>query len=198
MTQAHNERVLHDLVDDCDGIFGTVAQAIDEMSAPRLKSTRPTPSYRGSLMLGDPDKYDTAMTIAVERYPRTMVARPPTASSFASKAEGGGEGDVTQSSGTIQEYDNPDENDLTQIKTSRVYQIPDQTAPGGKREVDRDELAKGFEYGRTAVHISESERNIVDLETTPGMEIIGFIPADNVSLKSSLAMLKSYQLIVKV
>jgi ATP-dependent DNA helicase 2 subunit 2 len=140
-------------------------------------------------MLGDPEKYDTAMTIHVERYPRTMIARPPTASSFVTRADIGGE-DITQSSTTVQGDDNADQNDLAQIKTSRVYQIPDETAPNGKREVDKDELAKGYEYGRTAVHISESERNIVDLETLPGMDIIGFIPAENVSILSATMSLR--------
>jgi ATP-dependent DNA helicase 2 subunit 2 len=52
--------------------------------------------------------------------------------------------------------------------------------PGEKRDLERDDLAKGYEYGRTAVHISESDENITKLETFAALEIIGFIQNDHV------------------
>ena len=75
-------------------------------------------------------------------------------------------------------------NSLTSVRNARTYQVPDEEAPGGKRDVSRDELAKGYEYGRTAVHISESDLNVTKLETQPGLEIVGFIPWSNVSIWS--------------
>jgi ATP-dependent DNA helicase 2 subunit 2 len=38
-----------------------------------------------------------------------------------------------------------------------------------------EELEKGYEYGRTAVHIAESDLNVVKLETDPGLQLIGFV-----------------------
>jgi ATP-dependent DNA helicase 2 subunit 2 len=65
---------------------------------------------------------------------------------------------------------------LTSVKNARTYQVIDEEAPGGKRDVDREELAKGYEYGRTAVRISESDENVTKLETKAALEIIGFVP----------------------
>ena len=73
-----------------------------------------------------------------------------------------------------------DSNGLATVRNSRVYQIDDETAPGGKREILREDLAKGYEYGRTAVHINESDERITNLETRAALEIVGFIPWDKV------------------
>ena len=172
------------LVDECDGVFGTLQQAIEELGVPRLKSTRPVNSYRGQLTLGDPDQYSSALCIDVERYPRTMIRRPPTASRFVQRSNLANGSASAQSSATIlPDGDGPETafpklnpNDLTTVRNARTYQVPDENAPGGKRDVERDELAKGYEYGRTAVHISESDQNVTKLETKAGLEIIGFIP----------------------
>lgn len=85
--KAKNEAILKDLTEKCNGIFGTMAQAIEELDIPRLKTTKPVPSYRGILTLGDPKEYDTALSIDVERFPRTMVAKPPSASAFVLRSE---------------------------------------------------------------------------------------------------------------
>jgi non-homologous end joining protein Ku len=69
-----------------------------------------------------------------------------------------------------------------------VYQIDDPEAEGGKRQVERDELAKGYEYGRTVVHISESDENITKLETEAVMEIVGFVSSTEVCESSSSSL----------
>ena len=57
--KAANETLLSDLVEQCGGLYGTMQQAIDELSIPRPKVTKPTPSYKGQLRLGGLG-YDTA------------------------------------------------------------------------------------------------------------------------------------------
>ena len=138
------------------------------------------PLFKGLLTLGNPEEYDTAMSIDVEQYPRIMVQRPPTASAFVVRTDGG---QSTQSSATIQNGDDePKPQDaLAAVKQARTYKVEDPDAPGGKRDVDQDELEKGYEYGRTAVHVSESDRTVTDLPSNAGLDIIGFIPQDNVS-----------------
>ena len=213
-------------------------QAVEELGIPRLKQTRPVPSYKGQLTLGNPNQYDSAMCIdvsvsfttvygsvfenmnrilvctqglivclhplnyasncsgwmadnflKVERYPRTYVRAPPSASQFVQRLDLSNGHASTQSSATvIPEGDDvhigpsrqPTSN-LTNVRNARTYQVSDEEAPGGKRDVDRDDLAKGYEYGRTAVHISESDENVTKLETHAVFEIIGFIPWANVS-----------------
>ena len=184
--------MLRKLVNDCDGVYGTMQQAIDEMGVPRTKSTRPVASYKGQLTLGNPPEYDSAMCIDVERYPRTMVRRPATASSFAQ--QGDASNIRPKMTAALEDEDavmaNLDPNGLTSVKSARTYQVKDDDAPGGKRDVDREELAKGYAYGSTAVPIAESEWNVTKLETRAGLEIIGFIPWDRVSNlhQSSIAL----------
>ena len=89
--------MLKDFVENCGGNFGTLAEAIEQLEIPRLKETRAVPSYRGTLTLGDTEAYDATLTIDVERYPCTMVAKPPTASSFVVRTDlGGAPGPSTQ------------------------------------------------------------------------------------------------------
>ena len=187
--QEVNETTLKALVEDCNGVFGTMQQAIEELGTPRLKTTRPVPSYKGQITLGDPEQYDSALCIDVERYPRIMVRRPLAASQYVQRADLLNGQVSTQSSATvIPDVDggdlgpaHPDGNSLAPVRSTRTYQVNDEEAPGGKRDVNRDDLAKGYEYGRTAVHISESDLNVTKIETQAGFEIIGFVPWSTVS-----------------
>jgi ATP-dependent DNA helicase 2 subunit 2 len=164
--QAENERLLRALTQDC-GVLGTLDQAVSELDIPRVKVTKSMVSFKGNLMLGDPTKYETAMHIPVERYFRTYVAKPVSASSFA-----------VRSSGAEQTQGGNDA--LASIRTSRTYQVLDESAPGGKVDVEREDLAKGYEYGRTAVAIEETDENITKLETFAGLDVIGFVHEDKV------------------
>lgn len=172
--KAENEALLKQLCDACGGTLGTLAQAVDELGIPRVKSTKPVPNYKGLMTLGNPGEYDTALTIDVERYPKTMRAAIPSASKFVERSNLAA-GESTQATMADDSAANGTSDGLTSVKNAMAYQIDDENAPGGKRDLDRDELSKGYEYGRTAVHISESDQNVVTYETSPGLTIIGFI-----------------------
>ncbi|KAI9658894.1 MAG: ATP-dependent DNA helicase II subunit 2 [Bathelium mastoideum] len=178
-----NETILRDLTEKAGGTFGTLAEAIEELETPRIKPIKPTPTYRGALTLGDTEKYDSALAINVERYPRTMVASPPSATTFIVRSGTATGEPSSQSSATVAHGDSaqsaPNPTSLVTTKMARTYHIIDESAPSGKREVNREELAKGYTYGRKAVPISESEENVTAFETTSGLDIIGFIPAEN-------------------
>ncbi|KAK3172414.1 hypothetical protein OEA41_005735 [Lepraria neglecta] len=194
--KATNETTLKALVEDCDGIFGTMQQAIEELGTPRLKITRPVHSFKGQLTLGNPGTYDSALCIDIERYPRVMIRKPLTASQFVQRTDLSNGHHSTQSSNTVMpDADDPgssaaqaDPNGLTSVKNARTYQVTDEDAPGGKRDVSRDDLAKGYEFGRTAVHISESDLNVVKLETQAGLEIIGFVNWSNYDRYMSMSV----------
>ncbi|RMZ66433.1 hypothetical protein GMOD_00001768 [Pyrenophora seminiperda CCB06] len=173
-----NEEILKRFVADCDGNFGTLATAMEQLQIPRLKETRPVPSYRGSLTLGDPQRYEATITIDVERYPCTMLAKPPTASSFVVRGGTKDEfGQSIHSSATVT-GDDPPTAELSAIHNQRTYQVCNKDQPGSKTNVDMNELEKGYEYGRTAVHISESDMNVVKLETQQSLELVGFVKAE--------------------
>lgn len=176
LVKANNEAILQQLCEDCNGMYGTLAQAVDELKIPRIKETKPVPSYKGLLTLGNPEQSVTALRINVERYPKTMVASAPSASSFVVRNDL----EATQTHASTNGDDGVEgaKDGLAAVHTARTYQVEDDDAPGGKRDVDRDELAKGYEYGRTAVHISESDRNITTYETEPCLDIVGFVEAN--------------------
>lgn len=165
--------ILKALTDKCTkGLFGTAQEAIENLSIPRVKPYKPYSTFKGQLSLGDTKKYpETAFRIDVERYFRVKAAKPVSASSFV----------VRQSKGDQPAPDIPE--DMSIVRNARTYKINDSSAPGGKKDVDREDLAKGYEYGRTAVHISESDENVTRLETFSGFEIVGFIPNDKVCMK---------------
>jgi ATP-dependent DNA helicase 2 subunit 2 len=108
-----------------------------------------------------------------------MIARPPTASSFVVRTDlGGVAGPSTQSTATIVGHNDATDGQLAAVRNQRVYQVDNPDEAGQKMNVEPDDLERGFEYGRTAVHISESDANIVHIETTQSLELIGFIAAD--------------------
>ncbi|KAJ4268713.1 ATP-dependent DNA helicase yku80 [Fusarium torreyae] len=171
-TKEENEKALRSLANDCqDGVLATIAEAIDELDTPRIKGVKPYKSFDGALTLGDPQKFPAAMSINVERYFKTHLARPLTASTVVIKSEGAPETEPTQAEG-----DQMEGIEFSAVKQARSYKVNDPDAPGGKRDVEFDDLAKGYEYGRTAVHISESEHNITKIETVKSFSIVGFIP----------------------
>ena len=155
-----------------EGEFATLAEAVDGLDVPRAKVTRPYKSYDGPLTLGD------GVVIQVERYFKTHRAAPASATSVVVKGGEGGEGGEDEGESVPPEKDG----EFAPVKQSRSYKVVDPTAPGGQRDVDFEALAKGYEYGRTAVHISESEHNITKLETAKAFELVGFVQRDKVGL----------------
>ncbi len=182
--QRQNEALLRSLTELCgdNGIVATASEVIASLAIPDLKSTRPYATYEGRLTLGDPEKYEnTAMSIDVKRYFNVQVAKPTAAKSFVIKAPV----PSTQSSNTIdgdvEMTEAPaTENDHISVKSTRTYRVNDPNAPGGRRDVDLELLARGYEYGSTAVPISESDENVTKFETKQSFSIIGFIPSDKV------------------
>ncbi|PNY23283.1 ATP-dependent DNA helicase II subunit 2 [Tolypocladium capitatum] len=172
-TKAANETTLKNLVNECQGgIIASIAEAIDELDTPRIKSVKPYKTYDGPLTLGDPETLPAAMNINVERYFKTHLARPLGASTVVVTSEQAG---GTQSTHTLDD-DGMEGIEFSAVKQARAYKVNDPDAPGGKRDVEFESLAKGYEYGRTAVHISESEHNITKIEAQKAFSIIGFIP----------------------
>lgn len=171
-------------MDACEnGVFATIAEAIDEIDTPRVKAVKPYKTYDGTLTLGDPEKFPASVEIQVERYFKTHVARPLGASTVVVKQEQGMESQSTETVGR----DDMEGVEFSGVKQARTYKVNDPDAPGGKKDVEFESLAKGYEYGRTAVHISESEHNITKLDSKKSFSIIGFIPQDRASLASSLS-----------
>lgn len=173
--------MLSALVEKCDnGVFGTLAEAIDELKKPNVKAPRPYKTYEGSLTLGDPETFDGALSVNIERYFLTKVAHPPSATTVVLRPESAD--GATQSTHTLDDMEGIETGnvDFSAVRSTRVYTVDDPTRLGGKREVEFENLEKGYEYGRTAVYISESDHNVTQLTTAKGFSIVGFITRANV------------------
>lgn len=138
-------------------------------------------SYKGTLTLGDYLNDDTAMNIDIERYPRTAIAKPISASRFVQKTNSEVEGNGEGPSRSRAPKDEEDSNTMTGVKNERTYRIKDEDDPEHTKEVVRDELEKGYMYGKAVVPISATDETITVLETEPSYEILGFVPRQGVS-----------------
>ncbi|KAJ0109198.1 hypothetical protein J7T55_009529 [Diaporthe amygdali] len=174
-----NETILKSLVDKCNnGTFGTLAEAVEELEMPRVKPVRLVKSYDGPLTLGNPQQFPSATSINVERWPVTKVNRPAAATTVTVKSES-----ATQSTHTIDdemdgvEYDDPHFNS---VKQHRTYKVNDPSAPGGKRDVEFEELNKGYSYGSTAVLIPDFDWTLTSLEAAKDFSIMGFVNMNKV------------------
>lgn len=168
-TKADNEVTLKNLCENLNGTYGTMAEAIIELQNPRGKKTRPVTTFKGHLTLGDP-KDTTGLTLAidVERYPKIMQLKPPSASAFTQGSD---------------EVGSPtDAANLETVRQTRVYRVNDEEVPGLKKEVSPEELDRGYLYGKEAVPISESDRGVTDFPTEVGLQVLGFIPQKKVSV----------------
>ncbi|KAI9645932.1 ATP-dependent DNA helicase yku80 [Ciborinia camelliae] len=169
LVKAENEKLLRSFTESCtDGMFATAEEAIEAIATPVVKVTREYKTYEGPLTLGDPKKYpETAVSIDVARYFRTHQAKPPSARSYVDR----------MIDGSI-DVEMPDTGGFTSVRQSRTYKVNDPTAPGGKRDVERDALEKGFEYGSSIVPINQSDENVTKLQALKDFSIIGFVPID--------------------
>lgn len=174
--KARNEKLLQQLCEqrgEDHATFGTMAEAIDEMDTPRLKPVRPYRNYEGLLTLGNlgagEDGLPRSMSISVERYFKTHLAKPMSATTVVVRA------DETAPEPEPPEGGDMDGVEFSAVHNARTYKVADPVAPGGKIDVQFEDLAKGYEYGRTAVHISESEHNITKLESEKSFTILGFL-----------------------
>ncbi|KUI55519.1 ATP-dependent DNA helicase II subunit 2 [Cytospora mali] len=178
--KATNEAILKSLVNKCKkGDFATMAAAVEELDTPRVKPVKLVKNFDGPLTLGDPAQFPSAMSINIERWPVTKVNRPAAATTVVVKPEPG----ATQSTHTlVDDMEGVEYNDMqfNSVQQHRTYKVNDPSAPGGKKDVEFEDLAKGYLYGSTAVHIAESEWDITNLGTEKGFSILGFVHMDKV------------------
>ncbi|KAL5604528.1 uncharacterized protein BROUX77_004714 [Berkeleyomyces rouxiae] len=174
-TKQRNERTFRQLAAEADGQYANVGEAIADLDIPVAKPVRPFKTYDGFLSLGTEGNGPSEIApnnlmIGVERYFRTKTA--PSMVSTIVIARSDGENPTDQAQDTEMK-----DADFEPVKISRTYVVEDPRAPGGKRDVPLEDLAKGYEYGRTAVHINKSDENVTNLETRKSFTILGFIDA---------------------
>jgi ATP-dependent DNA helicase 2 subunit 2 len=157
LIKAENEKHFRGLATSTNGTFATMAEVISSLAVPRVKKVRPIPSYRGVLTIGDPNRYDDAIAIDVERYPRTKRATPLSASKYLPPKDGRHTHEAIEGGS---------------VTLQRTYKIK----KGEEEvEVEKEELQKAYLYGRTIVNLSDADLSVTKLETTAELAIIGFV-----------------------
>jgi ATP-dependent DNA helicase 2 subunit 2 len=181
--------VLRDLVEAAGGTFFTMSKAIADMSVPSIKSVWPVTTYKGTLTLGNVEKFpDTSLQLEVERYPKIMPVKAPSAKHVVVKPEFGSDA-VGPSAPPAAAKQEEDGSLAAAVKRARSYQVEDASAPGGKRDVDGEQLERGYEYGRTAVNVSKEDMEVATIPTRQCLDIIGFVSAKTVSTCLSTCVL---------
>ncbi|POS80077.1 Ku70/Ku80 N-terminal alpha/beta domain-containing protein [Diaporthe helianthi] len=178
--KATNEAILKSLVDNCNnGTFGTLAEAVEELSIPRVKPVRLVKCYDGPLTIGNPAQFPSATSINVERWPATKVSRPAAATTVTVKQDPYG----TQSTHTLgEEMDGVEYGDpqFNSVKQHRTYRINDPGAPGGKRDVEFEELNRGWAYGNTPVYIPDADKDLTTFGAAKSFSVVGFVSTNKV------------------
>jgi ATP-dependent DNA helicase 2 subunit 2 len=147
-------------IDSCgeDAIIGTMALAIKEMQIPRTKQVRVVHSFKGALTIGDPTEYyESAITIQVERYPRTKKASAMSATKYNAPKEEEDSKQMTQGGA---------------VNLQRTYKIQrnDEVV-----EVEREEVDKAYTYGKTIVPLFERNVDALKPGTYMGLDVLGFV-----------------------
>ncbi|KAF2668511.1 SPOC domain-like protein [Microthyrium microscopicum] len=178
-----NEEQLCNLVLEASGTMTPVYKAVSELGIPSHRTVRAVTTYKGTLTIGHIGKFEEqSMKIEIQQWPLIMPATAQSAKTFLVQREdkeGEHAGGSAESSATLQQSA-PKEGEETLLPSKRTYgkQIEDPTAPGGKIDVDKEQLEKGYVYGRTAVHIGTDDMGVVNLDTEAGLEVVGFVARD--------------------
>ncbi|KAF9911035.1 ATP-dependent DNA helicase II subunit 2 [Linnemannia zychae] len=165
--QAQNEAFFKTLCEESGGDVFSLDEAQDLTSQFYSKKVKPAAVYRGTLELGDSEKYpDAALSIPVHMYGRTMQAKIPTAKKFSVLSESAAEGNLPGGRTGL-------------VNASRTYKLKiaaDMTNNEMEEdtEVPEDALEKAYMYGKTIVPIRAVDLEALKLATVKSLTILGF------------------------
>jgi ATP-dependent DNA helicase 2 subunit 2 len=137
-------------------VLASYEEAADSLSVPKIRKVRPVKTFKGNLILGDPNKYgpDRTVSIPVEGYPCTRKATVPVSTAYA----------VTES-----------EEERRAVHYVRDYYVENKDEPDGKAAVDKESLESGYKYGSEIVTFSEEQKALIKGPTSDAeLSIIGF------------------------
>ncbi len=153
---------------------------LKQLSKPYIRPVKPTPVYRGTLTLGDPETYGSAsLVIDVELIARTMKAKLKSFKKYSILAETA----------------NNIENKTYEVSQSRTYSITVDENVNEKVDVPQDELDRAYALGKTFIPISKQDVNVFSFETSPCLSIISFIGKEEVINDIKFWRYLSYSLI---
>ncbi|CAG8443041.1 817_t:CDS:10 [Ambispora leptoticha] len=170
-TKAANETFLRRFAEDCGGDVFTMNYFLNQLELPQVKAIRYVNLYKGkTLVMGDAENYpDSSLSIPIEVYSRTAIARPKTAGKWSVLSEAASIDPEIKTHG---------------VHVSRTYTISSkkekkQADEDNRIEVPVEDLEKAYTFGRTIVPLISYDQELLHLATTASMDILGFIKAED-------------------
>jgi ATP-dependent DNA helicase 2 subunit 2 len=159
---------LKELTDLSDGVFATYAEVFESTKTPKVKQPRHVPTLKCQMILVSLDQYEESFSFSVERYARTKKATPPSSHKVSVVA---GERDMKLQSQAGPGAAIPPSQG--QVRQQRAYK----TADG--KEVEREQLERGYKYGSTIVGLSEADQDYLRFKSDASIMILGFLPKED-------------------
>ncbi|CAO3576904.1 unnamed protein product [Absidia cylindrospora] len=183
-----NQRNWKTLSDNVDGAtMYSIEEAYESAKGMKTKEVKPTPSYRGFLNIGDPVKYsDRSLAIGIHMYPHMMEAKAPAMKKWSTLSDLALDNDQAGSSSSeprtlshgvemIRQY-RVKEDDTSKTETPTPANLDTQEPQQDATDVvDENELEKVYPFGKTLVKITQEEEDYLQLKTSSGMWIYGFM-----------------------
>lgn len=144
-----------------EGDIASLEEAYAQTQSIYIKEVNPRPSYRGYLYLGSPTYNSNFLPISIHTYIRTKATTLPTVKKISGLSKG-----PTRKVEMVTKYLMPDNEGTTEESP--------------ELEVTKENIQKGYKFGKSVVLISSEELAISKLITKKEMSILRFVNAEEV------------------
>ncbi|KAJ3269014.1 ATP-dependent DNA helicase II subunit 2 [Terramyces sp. JEL0728] len=131
------------------GVYFESQDALDLINQQTTRQVKPTTTFRGSLVLGDPENITTSLRIPIWVYNKTSVLAVPTAKKQSKPGLELGDG--------------------------RIETIISLKSIKGEKDEEMERV-KSFRYGKHLVPFTEQDEQNAQLETFKSLSVITFVP----------------------
>ncbi|KAI8590134.1 SPOC like C-terminal domain-containing protein [Geranomyces variabilis] len=173
-----NEAFLREMAASLEHAIWSGDTAADFLNSLRSREVRPSPVFRGPLVIGDTELYpERSISIPVAAYNKTAQATLPTAKKWSSLAENIPDAPrMDESFGRVDmerkyKFVAAEDLDPNNVDAGAATGAPDEE----DADVDKADLVKAYKYGKTLVPLSAEDEAAMKLRTVKGMSIIGFV-----------------------
>ncbi|KAJ3154968.1 X-ray repair cross-complementing protein 5 [Geranomyces michiganensis] len=173
-----NETFLREFVATLEHTIWSGDTAADFLGSLRSKEVRPTPVFRGPLILGDTELYpERSLSIPIAAYNKTSEAKLPTAKKWSSLAESIPDAPrLDESFGRVDmerkyKFVAAEDVDLNNVDAGAGSDGADEE----DADINKEDLVRAYKYGKTLVPLSVEDEAAMKLQTQKGMSVIGFV-----------------------
>ncbi|KAG4306170.1 hypothetical protein PORY_000158 [Pneumocystis oryctolagi] len=174
ITKTSNEKDLLNFANMCGGTFSSMVDVVDFLNTPNLKKVHPVSLFNGTLTIGDPQNYSDAIKIMVQRYPRTRLAKAPSAHRYnVLKKKSEPSSNIEQLTQIDLDLNNNGEREhFSEVLITKTYKIEEE---GSEKEISKDDVELGYVYGKTIIPINIMDEEEFKYRTNTELTILGFI-----------------------